>query len=493
MKEFGCPYAAGMHKSRCALSARRGYVAKKRVDRKDSRALVQTHDIIVQMNDTAKPLAASATPRSDVAGDGGGAVGAGKAAGADRASIQLGDSLTLPCGVTLPNRIAKPAMAEAMGGRQNKPTLRLITLYKRWARGGAGMLLTGNVMIDRRAMGEPGDVVIEDDKNLDSLGEWAAAMRSDGAIAIVQLNHPGRQAMPGTSKQIVAPSAVRAPVKGLRLPTPRALTSDEIKEQIKRFATAAEVCVRAGFDGVQIHGAHGYLVSQFLSPNANLRTDEWGGDAERRRRFLIEIVRATRAAIGPDKLLSVKVNSADFQRGGFTENESLEVIRALENENVDLLEISGGTYGSAAMVGQAASPKASTRAREAYFMDFAERARAATTMPLMITGGMRSAGAMREALAAGLDVVGVGRPLTVEPEFPRRLLTEPNATSNLRPIKSGIKMMDGAAELIWHNQQLRRIANGLDPDPRMGSRRAILKLMSPKGLKLRRGKRGAGA
>ncbi len=487
------------------------------------------------MNDSTEQLSTTASPRSGAASTGGKAAGAGTGVGAGRSvvssedldgdageaaaavrsetaeagksagrsdaadangsagPVQLSDPLTLPCGVTFSNRVAKPAMAEAMGGRQNKPTPRLFTLYRRWSGGGAGMLLTGNVMVDRRAMGEPGDVVIENATNLTELKQWAEAMRANGTVALVQINHPGRQAMPGTSKQIVAPSAVRAPVKGLRLPTPRALTDAEVREQIQRFATAAEVCMRAGFDGVQIHGAHGYLVSQFLSPNANLRNDEWGGDAERRRRFLIEIVRAVRSAIGPDKVLSVKLNSADFQRGGFTEDESLDVIRALDAENVDLLEISGGTYGSAAMVGNPSDMKASTRAREAYFMDFAERARDVTKTPLMVTGGMRSAAAMREALAAGIDVVGVGRPLTVEPEFPRRLLTERNAVSVLKPVKSGIKMLDGAAELLWHNQQLRRIADGREPDPDIGIHRTLLKLLSPKGFKLRRGRRGGAA
>lgn len=403
-------------------------------------------------------------------------------------AARLEDPLALPCGVTLPNRIAKPAMAEAMGGRKHRPGERLVRLYRRWAGSGAGLLLTGNVMIDRRSLGEPGDVVIEDDRDIEALAEWATAMRSGGAVALVQLNHPGRQAVPAASKRIVAPSALRAPVKGVRFPVPKALTGEEIEEIVARFAGAARVCAEAGFDGVQIHGAHGYLVSQFLSPLANIRTDAWGGDAERRRRFLIEIVRATRAAIGPGRVLSVKLNSADFQRGGFSEDESLEVIRALEAEGVDLLEISGGTYGSAAMVG-VAGVKRSTRAREAYFMEFAERAREAVAMPLMITGGLRSAAGMRAALAAGLDVVGVGRPLTVEPELPRRLLSDPYAVSTIKPVRTGLKMLDGAAEIVWHNRQMRRIAAGLEPDPNLGARRALLQLFLP-GSRRKRGRRG---
>ena len=407
--------------------------------------------------------------------------------------ITLGDPLTLPCGHTLANRIAKPAMAEAMGGKQNRPGERLNNLYGRWASGAAGLLITGNAMIDRRALGEPGDVVIEDDRDLAALTAWAAAAKGGGASAIVQLNHPGRQTLSSIAGEVVAPSAIRPRVRGARFPTPRALTGDEVRELIERFATSAEICVRAGFDGVQIHGAHGYLVSQFLSPLANVRTDEWGGDPERRRRFLIEIVRATRAAIGPGKILSVKLNSADFQRGGFTEEESTAAIRALDAESVDLLEISGGTYSSAAMVGvgkqSKSSQKASTRSREAYFMAFAERVRKDVGMPLMITGGLRSAAAMSEALAAGIDVIGVARPMTLEPDLAARLIADPSTVSQLHPVRTGLSFADGAAEIIWHNRQMRRIARGLDPDPQIDGKLGLLRIFL-RGRVLPRRRRG---
>ncbi|MBI5311136.1 MAG: NADH:flavin oxidoreductase [Actinobacteria bacterium] len=406
----------------------------------------------------------------------------GTVAAANRETATLGDPITLPCGHTLRNRIAKPSMAEAMGGRHGRPGERLTNLYTRWAGSGAGLLLTGNVMIDRRSLGEPGDVVIEDDRDLEALSAWAAAAKSGGASAIVQLNHPGRQTLASVSKEVVAPSAVRPRVKGARFPKPRELTGDEIEQIVQRFATAAEICVRAGFDGVQIHGAHGYLVSQFLSPLANLRTDQWGGDPERRRRFLIEVVRATRAAIGPDRILSVKLNSADFQRGGFSEQESIDAIRALEGESVDLLEISGGTYSSAAMVGASKAAakdagKASTRAREAYFMAFAERARKEVSMPLMITGGLRSAAAMNEALAAGIDLIGVARPLTLEPDLPKRLIADPTTASQLHRVRTGLSFLDGAAEIVWHNRQMRRMARGLDPDPQIDGKLGLVRTL----------------
>lgn len=401
---------------------------------------------------------------------------------------ELGAALKLPCGVELPNRLAKAALSEQLGSAENRPTPALETLYRRWGRGGAGLLITGNVMVDRRSLGEPRNVVIEDDADLDALARWATAAKAGGAVAIAQLNHPGRQTPPGLSSEVVAPSAVPVNLGGPRLQTPRALTSREIEGQVGRFAASAEIVVRAGFDGAQLHGAHGYLISQFLSPRTNRREDEWGGDPERRRRFLLESVRAVRRAIGTQSMLSVKLNSADFQRGGFDEEESLAVIGALERAGIDLLEISGGTYERAAMIGQL--PRESTRAREAYFLEFAERARAAAAMPLMLTGGFRSGPAMCQARRAGVDVIGLGRPLCLEPELPRRLLADPGARSALRPLSTGVPRLDAPAELLWHEHQLRRMGRGLDPDPGLGVRRTLARGALDEGLGILRRRRG---
>jgi 2,4-dienoyl-CoA reductase-like NADH-dependent reductase (Old Yellow Enzyme family) len=229
----------------------------------------------------------------------------------------LSTPLTLPNGATIKNRLVKAAMSEQLAGPANQPTAELERLYRRWAHGGAGLIITGNVMIDRRSIGEPLNVVVEDDRDLAPLRRWAAAAKTDGATALVQINHPGRQTLAGLSEVVVAPSAV--PIEmGPAFAKPRALTAEEIVEQIARFARTARIVVEAGFDGVQIHAAHGYLINQFLSPHTNRREDGWGGDPERRRRFLLEATRAVRAAIGPDKILAIKLNSADFQRGGFT-------------------------------------------------------------------------------------------------------------------------------------------------------------------------------
>ncbi len=383
-------------------------------------------------------------------------------------SVTLGSPLTLPCGITVPNRIGKAPLSEQLGDRANSPTPALERLFGRWAEGGAGLLITGNIMVDRRSVGEPRNVVIEDDRDLDKLAAWAAAAKSAGAPAIAQINHPGRQALAGVATRFVAPSAVKLNIPGAPFPTPRALEHDEIIDLIERFSTASRICVEAGFDGVQLHGAHGYLVSQFLSPLANLRDDDWGGDAERRRRFALELARAMRAAIGPDKILSVKLNSADFQRGGFSEEESLEVIEMLGEQGVDLLEVSGGTYEKPALLGIGQESKSErTRAREAYFLEFAERARKITTMPLMVTGGLRSARAMQEALDEGIDMVGLGRPMCLEPDLPRRLIDDASTVSRLRSIHTGVKLLDAPADLWWNNIQLQRLGAGKEPRKRL--------------------------
>ncbi|MEO7730581.1 MAG: hypothetical protein ABIY55_06375, partial [Kofleriaceae bacterium] len=258
--------------------------------------------------------------------------------------------LTLPA-TTLANPLAKSATSEALADRETgQPTEALVNVYERWGAGGAGLLITGNVVFDLEARTEPGVVVIRDDRDLAVLKRWATAAQAHGARAVMQINHPGRQTAKRIARTPVAPSAVVVAGKGGMFGTPRALTGREIEALIESFARTAEIAVRAGFAGVQIHAAHGYLVNQFLSPLSNRRTDEWGGDLAGRMRFLLEIVRATRRRIG-SALLSVKLNSADFQRGGFDETESMQVVTALEAEGIDLLEISGGNYEKSAMMG----------------------------------------------------------------------------------------------------------------------------------------------
>ena len=385
----------------------------------------------------------------------------------------LAQPFTLPNGTVVKNRLFKSAMSEALGTRTGAATPELARLYGAWADGGIGLCVTGNVMIDRRALGEPGNVVIEGDADLPALRAWAEAATRHGAHCWVQLNHPGKQAPKGLNRENVAPSAVPfRPEMQAFFPTPRELTDAEVHELVARFGRAAGVVKQAGFSGVQIHGAHGYLVSQFLSPHHNRREDDWGGTPEKRRRFVLAVYRAMREAVGPDFPIGIKLNSADFQRGGFTEAESLDTIRALAEAGIDLIEVSGGTYEAPAMTGVKAGAepvKDSTRQREAYFLAFAEKARQAVRVPLVVTGGFRSLEGMAAAVSSGaVDFVGLARALAIEPDLPRRLLAGQQPTQTVRPIRTGIGPVDrmGLMEVTWYTGQLKRIGRGEAPKPK---------------------------
>jgi 2,4-dienoyl-CoA reductase-like NADH-dependent reductase (Old Yellow Enzyme family) len=379
----------------------------------------------------------------------------------------LGQSLRLPCGALLPNRLAKSAMSEALGTMDNRPTPRLDRLYARWADGGLGLCITGNVMIDRRALGEPGNIAVEDESNIADLRRWAEAGTRGDTQLWMQINHPGKQAPKGLNRETVSPSAIafRKDMTSF-FDTPRELSDAEIEALIVRFGNTARIAKKAGFNGVQVHGAHGYLVSQFLSPHHNQRNDRWGGSIENRQRFVLEVLAEMRRQVGADFPIGIKLNSADFQRGGFTEEESLSTISALVAGGIDLVEISGGTYESPVMTGRKAS--ASTLQREAYFLDFAEKVRAAVTVPLMLTGGFRTAAGMDAALASGaIDLVGLGRLLAIEPELPARLLRGQDPLHRIKPISTGIGLVDRMAlmEVAWYSRQLRRIGDGRAPQP----------------------------
>lgn len=378
----------------------------------------------------------------------------------------------------LSNRIAKAAMSERIALAGGVPSQELIDLYGQWADGGAGLLITGNVMIDRRHVGETGNVVVEDDANLALLARWATTIKRGGARAWMQINHPGRQTPRTLTPKPVAPSAIAMKGTAGAFAKPRALEEDEIHDIIARFARTAAIAENAGFDGVQIHGAHGYLISQFLSPHTNRRDDAWGGDAERRRRFLLEVVAAVRAAVSADFAVGLKLNSADFQRGGFDGDESLDVIRSLEG--IDLLEISGGTYESAAMF-EEKNKAESTRKREAFFLEFAERVREVTEIPLMVTGGFRTRAGMERAVESGAtDVIGMARPLAVEPDLPRRLLSgEADAARPIR-LATGIKKLDAIIQGSWYQLQLERMGRNQPADPKLSRVRAVLFYMLPR-------------
>lgn len=390
----------------------------------------------------------------------------------------IAQPFTLSNGIVIKNRLLKSAMSEALGSK-GAPKPDLSTLYGTWADGGIGLCITGNVMVDKRALGEPGNVVIEDESNLEALQQWAKAATRNNTHCWVQLNHPGKQSPKGLNKQNVAPSAVPFR-KDMRLyfDTPKELTDTEIVDIIQRFGKAAGIIKKAGFTGVQIHGAHGYLVSQFLSPHHNIRTDKWGGSPENRRRFVLEVYKSIRQHVGTDFPVGIKLNSADFQRGGFTEEESLDTIRTLVDAGVDLVEISGGTYETPVMTG--ITQKESTRLREAYFMDFAEKARKICKAPLAVTGGFRTTEGMAQAITSGaVDFVGIARIMAIEPDAPTKYLKGEQTQNTVKPIKTGISMVDkmGLMEVSWYTLQLKRLGKGMAANPNESPLWAFFKIM----------------
>lgn len=389
----------------------------------------------------------------------------------------LEQPLDLPCGARLANRIAKAAMTEGLADAFNRATVAHERLYRRWAEGGAGLLLSGNVMVDGRYLERPGNVVLEDELGFDMLKRYAEAGTSTGNHLWMQINHPGRQTQAVVAPHPVAPSEGPAVKVMAAFGKPRALTEAEIHEIIGRFARTAELAKKAGFTGVQVHSAHGYLSSQFLSPLTNRRTDQWGGTIENRARFLISIIREVHARTGKGFPVSVKLNSADFQRGGFTEEESMRVVEMLNDEAIDLLEISGGNYEAMALFGMeegqpnvAGNGSASTKAREAYFLDYARKVRAVAKMPLMLTGGLRSKAVMEEALASGaIDVVGLARPLAVEPDLAKRLLEGRADGSIIQPIRFVNKTLSGLAEVGYYARNIARMGAGMEPSMTLGN------------------------
>ncbi len=417
----------------------------------------------------------------------------------DSEFISTRSELTLPCGAVVKNRLCKAAMTEGLADSGNRATGRHVTLYRRWAEGGAGVLLTGNVQVDRRYLERAGNIVIDgpqDASRLAALEAMAEAGTADDVHLWMQISHAGRQTPALIASEPVGPSDVGVALPGGRFGKPRALSGDEIRNVISRFAFTAGVAKQTGFSGVQVHSAHGYLLSEFLSPRVNLRDDEWGGSLENRSRLLLETVRAVRKEVGPNFPVSVKLNSADFQKGGFSFEDCLRVIEMLNQEGLDLLEISGGNYEQPRLLGMEGmepvfveNVQPSTRAREAYFFDYAVKASQVAKMPLMVTGGFRSAKGMNDALAGGdVDMIGLGRPLCTDPDFPAKIIrgeldVAPDVEKTLRlgpgilgpnsPIAM-IKAINGFARIGWFYEQIYRLADGLQADLSMSALRALV-------------------
>lgn len=343
-------------------------------------------------------------------------------------------------------------------------------------------------MIDYEHMSAAGDSVIAPEalmegERFERFQATAAAAKAHGALVIGQVNHPGRQIPSKMAKESISASAVQLsesishsksgsakayrshssaePHAGMTFPPTRAATTDEIARIVDAFAHAAEFLEAAGFDGIELHAAHGYLLAQFLSPTTNKRTDAYGGIITNRLRIVSEVCAAVRARTSPSFILAIKLNSVEFQAEGLTTADAAELVAALQRAGVDYLELSGGTYENFGFERR----KNSTRSREAFFLEFAERVVPALgpadkrRTKVFITGGLRSAGAMVEALDV-VDGVGIARPAVQEPSLALSLLAGQvtGAIKALPPFETDFAMSGFGA---W--SQMRAIGKGYEP------------------------------
>ena len=385
--------------------------------------------------------------------------------------------LTLPNGQTIPNRLCKAAMEENMADAGQVPGEALLNLYQQWADGGVGIILTGNVMISPTAMTGPGGVylgaeTLAQGDNRQRFETWAKTGKSGGAKLYMQISHPGRQIYAAQGTEPVSASATKVTMAGpaaSMFETARALTGDEIRGIIKRFADTAHAAEMCGFDGVQIHAAHGYLLAQFLSPLTNLRDDEWGGPLENRAKLLLEVVREIRARVEPGFGVAVKLNSADFQKGGYDIGDAKQVVEWLNGEDIDFVEISGGSYESAAMMGMATDGRAqSTIEREMYFIDFAKDIAASAQMPLMVTGGVTKRATAEEALADGaVAMIGIARAMAYNPNIPNDWELGQNFHVPLPVVKSKNQIFKALSTMAMTKMNLYRMGDGLPPKAKL--------------------------
>ncbi|KAJ9138169.1 NADH oxidase 3 [Pleurostoma richardsiae] len=385
--------------------------------------------------------------------------------------LELAKPFTLPNGLALPNRLVKAAMAEHCADKNGIPNEKLSRAYATWADGGWGMVLTGNVQVDPRYLGAPGDVAtaekqVGEEALLASWRAWAAAGSANGTPLVMQINHPGRQSPAGAGargflEKSIAPSPIplHLPPGGflawamaaLAFGTPREMTQADIDHAVARFATTARLAAAAGFAGVEIHAAHGYLLAQFLSAKSNRRADAYGGSAANRARIVVEVIRAIRAAVPAGFAVGIKLNSVDHQSKEELAG-CIEQLRLITEAGVDFLEISGGSYENPTMflgtdkaAGEVEKKSERTKAREAFFLEFARSIRDKFPhVPLVVTGGFRTRAGMEAAVRAGdCEMAGLGRPAVLNPALPH------NVVFNAEVSDDDAKLFAKTVEVPW--------------------------------------------
>lgn len=360
----------------------------------------------------------------------------------------LAQPLELPCGVVLKNRIAKSAMSDSLGDGRGNPTDAQVRLYERWAEGGLALSVIGEVQGTPNFAEKPGNLVLRSDTDLNRFKALARAGAISNAQLWLQLGHAGAMADPPISTP-KGPSALDIP--GLRC---REMSLVEVQNLPTEFAQTAALARKMGFGGVEIHAAHGFLLSQFLSPLFNRRTDAYGGSLGNRMRLLLDVVASVRESVGPEFPVGIKLNATDQLEGGFQQDEALGVIAALDGTDIDLIDISGGTY----FPGAASSSDRSGSGP--YFLDFAERVRAKTTKPLMVTGGFKTLQQAESAILGGkADVVGLARALVLDPDLPKKWVLSNNDNPQFprfdNPPEGGVT--------AWFTMQITKIADAEPP------------------------------
>jgi 2,4-dienoyl-CoA reductase-like NADH-dependent reductase (Old Yellow Enzyme family) len=318
--------------------------------------------------------------------------------------------------LSIPNRLIRSATAERMANNDGFPLPTLIELYRNLAAGGVGLIITGHMYVYRNGKAHPEMTGAHSDDLIRGLTLLTEAVHQEGGLIAAQINHGGMNS--SAWHDPMAPSQVQ--LAGMERPA-REMTINEIEETIRNFGQAARRVKEAGFDAVQIHSAHGYLISEFLSPITNKRTDFWGGDFDRRLNFLRAVYENVRQNVGPDFPVLVKLGMEDYLEPGLSAAEGAAVAAMLELKGMDAIEISSGI----GKPGVGSIHKGvRTEAEEAYFRPLAKLARQSTRLPLSLVGGMRSRNVMESILSSGdADFISICRPLIREPGFPNMLKT----------------------------------------------------------------------
>lgn len=366
---------------------------------------------------------------------------------------------------TLKNRFVKSAMSEQLGDKNHNPKKSLATVYKKWAEGGTGLLMSGNIMIDRDHLGEPANVVLDEKSDLDSFLPWTNSVKTHDCQIWAQLNHPGKQTPSFILDKPKSSSAV--PLSGplaAGFNPPEAMTDEEVRQAIKQFATSSKLAKQVGFSGVQLHGAHGYLINQFLSPYHNHRDDHWGGTEDKRFNFALEVIKAIRTEVGEDYPVGIKLNSGDFMKEGLSEDDSIAIVHRLVEAGIDLVEVSGGSYEAPVMMdGEEGKPE---NPREAYFLNYAEKLRKTSDVALVVTGGFRTASAMASAIDSGhTDMIGLARGLCLHTDIPNQIENNADFTVEFTVPSTGFQKLDLMLMLgvTWFEHQIARMAKSKKP------------------------------